>query len=163
MVKSAAAAKESSPSRASAFDPHTHKPPQLDSFGFNADPMSVRNMMARHTKNVLSQPVDVPKWWSGKHVPLSAEVTMDESAKPVPRSKGMAMALDEKMTRTKLFERRKKEKLPDPSYDIDGDGFVGGRDYFIARHFDQGAKNYLTKEEREKLYKALTEVSNNFD
>lgn len=63
------------------------------------------------------------------------------------------------MTRTKLIERRKKEKLPDPSYDIDGDGFVGGRDYFIARHFDNGAKNYLTPEERENLFKALAEVS----
>ena len=63
------------------------------------------------------------------------------------------------MTRTKLIERRKKEKLPDQSYDIDGDGFVGGRDYFIAKQFDKGAKNYLSPEEREEVFKALNEVS----
>lgn len=37
------------------------------------------------------------------------------------------------MTRSKLMEYRKKEMIPDISYDIDGDGFVGGRDYVIAR------------------------------
>ena len=30
--------------------------------------------------------------------------------------------------------------IPDISYDIDGDGFVGGRDYVIARKFDQEIK-----------------------
>ena len=30
--------------------------------------------------------------------------------------------------------------IPDLSYDIDGDGFVGGRDYVIARKFDQENK-----------------------
>ena len=64
-------------------------------------------------------------------------------------------ALQEKMTRTKLIEKRKKESLPDISYDIDGDGFVGGRDYMIARRFDKGGKNSLTKEERDKVFKAL--------
>ena len=39
----------------------------------------------------------------------------------------------EKMTWSKLMEYRKKEMIPDISYDIDGDGFVGGRDYVIAR------------------------------
>jgi hypothetical protein len=58
----------------------------------------------------------------------------------------MAMSkLPEKMTRTKLFEERKAEWVPDISYDLDGDGFVGGHDYVIARRFDIGCKNYLTK------------------
>jgi len=63
------------------------------------------------------------------------------------------------MTRTKLFEERHKEWVPDISYDLDGDGFVGGHDYVIARRFDNGSKNYLTKEEREEAYEALRNVS----
>ena len=41
-----------------------------------------------------------------------------------------------KMTRTELLELRKKEAIPDISYDLDGDGYVGGRDYVVARRFD---------------------------
>lgn len=63
--------------------------------------------------------------------------------------------MQEKMTRTKLLENRRKEAIPDISYDLDGDGNVGGRDYVVARRFDQGFKNYLTKEEREQAFKAL--------
>lgn len=59
------------------------------------------------------------------------------------------------MTFTKLKEIRKNEVLPDISYDLDGDGFVGGRDYVIARRFDEGFKNYLTAEEKENVKKAL--------
>jgi hypothetical protein len=55
------------------------------------------------------------------------------------------------MTMTKLKEVRRKEILPDISYDLDGDGFVGGRDYVIARRFDEGFKNYLTTDERSKV------------
>ena len=51
---------------------------------------------------------------------------------------------NEKFTRTKMMDIRKAEILPDISYDLDGDGFVGGRDYVVARRFDNGFKNYLT-------------------
>jgi hypothetical protein len=69
------------------------------------------------------------------------------------------LRLPEKKTRTKLIEARKKEILPDISYDLDGDGFVGGRDYVVARRFDEGFKNSLTKEEREKAIQAVKNVS----
>lgn len=72
---------------------------------------------------------------------------------------GGLASIPEKMTRTRLLEKRKHEALPDLSYDIDGDGFVGGRDYVVARRFDQGQKNYLTDEERKKLFEALGSVS----
>ena len=55
------------------------------------------------------------------------------------------------MTKTKLIELRRKDSIPDITYDIDGDGFVGGRDYVIARKFDEGFKNYLTVEEQKKV------------
>lgn len=60
-----------------------------------------------------------------------------------------------KFTRSKLIELRKKEVLPDMSYDLDGDGFVGGRDYVIARRFDNGFKNYLTPQEKDTALNAL--------
>ena len=60
-----------------------------------------------------------------------------------------------------MMEFRRKENVPDVSYDLDGDGLVGGRDYVIARKFDTGFKNYLTNDEREKAFEALRNVSTN--
>lgn len=53
------------------------------------------------------------------------------------------------------MELRKREFLPDISYDLDGDGYVGGRDYVIGRRFDEGLKNYLTPQERQKAIEAV--------
>ena len=66
------------------------------------------------------------------------------------RSKSIT-AIPDKMTFTKLKDFRKAEYLPDISYDLDGDGFVGGRDYVVARRFDEGFKNYLTDSEKKKV------------
>lgn len=60
-----------------------------------------------------------------------------------------------KITRTQLIENRRKAKIPDISYDLDNDGNVSGRDYFIARKFDQGCKHFLTKEEKETALDAI--------
>lgn len=70
------------------------------------------------------------------------------------------MGLPEKLTRSKMYECRKKEALPDISYDLDGDGYVGGRDYVVARRFDEGFKNYLTVDERQR---AIDAVKNGFE
>lgn len=75
------------------------------------------------------------------------------------KMKSIDLHLPEKYTRTKLIQSRKQEILPDISYDLDGDGFVGGRDYVVARRFDEGFKNALTKEEREKAIEAVKNVS----
>ena len=58
-----------------------------------------------------------------------------------------------------MMDFRRKEAIPDKSYDLDGDGFVGGRDYVIARKFDKGYKNYLTEDERKEAFEALKNVS----
>lgn len=42
--------------------------------------------------------------------------------------------------------QRKTEKIPDSSYDLDGDGIVGGRDLVIAKQFDIEKKGSLTIE-----------------
>jgi hypothetical protein len=52
----------------------------------------------------------IPEWWS----------------KPGLRE-------EDKKYQSKLFKQRKQEKIPHMSYDLDGDGFVGGRDYVIAK------------------------------
>lgn len=159
----------------SAFDPLRHKVPNLDRFGFNEDPMNPRNMLQRASKNILADTVNIPKWWQEKRIAgsqrQSHELSKTTRATPeastrLPidsRSKSFNTCLatvPEKMTRTRLIENRKREALPDLSYDIDGDGFVGGRDYVVARRFDQGQKNFLTDEEREVLFEQLANVSN---
>ena len=57
------------------------------------------------------------------------------------------------------MQQRKQEAMPDITYDLDGDGFVGGRDYVIARRFDKGFKNYLTADEQKEVKQALKDVS----
>ena len=121
----------------------------------------------------------MPKWWQSKNLirsaafPSSPQVVKGDivESRPVAEEDGQVQTdsvklprhmrslslavVPEKMTLTKLKEFRKKEILPDLSYDLDGDGFVGGRDYVIARRFDQGFKNYLTAEEKAKVKEAL--------
>jgi hypothetical protein len=36
-----------------------------------------------------------------------------------------------------MKENRKKSMIPDKSYDLDGDGFVSQKDYFLAKQFDK--------------------------
>lgn len=59
------------------------------------------------------------------------------------------------MTRTKLLEKRKLEKIPDITYDLDMDGFVGGRDYFLAKRFDLDKDGKLNQEEKQKAYEEI--------
>ena len=59
------------------------------------------------------------------------------------------------MTRTKLLERRKKEKIPDISYDLDGDGYVGGRDYVLAKRFDVDGDGKLNEIEKKNALEAI--------
>lgn len=54
-----------------------------------------------------------------------------------------------------MLAERKREVVPHISYDLDGDGFVGGRDYVIGRRFDEGLKNHLTPEERKRAIEAV--------
>jgi Ca2+-binding EF-hand superfamily protein len=60
-------------------------------------------------------------------------------------------------TRTNLLQERKKEKIPHISYDLDGDGYVGGRDLVIAKYFDEDKDGILNEKERANAMKALEE------
>lgn len=61
----------------------------------------------------------------------------------------------EKMTRSKLLNERRKSMMPHISYDLDGDGFVGGRDLVIASLFDKDKDGRLNTIERENALKSL--------
>eukprot|EP00928_Gymnodinium_smaydae_P079406 TRINITY_DN63344_c1_g1_i1.p1 TRINITY_DN63344_c1_g1~~TRINITY_DN63344_c1_g1_i1.p1 ORF type:complete len:622 (-),score=104.31 TRINITY_DN63344_c1_g1_i1:36-1901(-) len=58
-------------------------------------------------------------------------------------------------SRAELEQARKRGRIPDPSYDFDGDGVVGQLDYFIGRSFDKDADGRLTRSERGQAEKAL--------
>lgn len=98
------------------FDPTMHQPPRINQFGFNVAP---KMKLGDDGSNILKQKDDikVPEWWS--------------TTSP------------NKMTRTQLLEDRKKSRIPDISYDLDGDGYVGGRDYVISKIFDKDGDGKL--------------------
>lgn len=58
-------------------------------------------------------------------------------------------------TQTELHRSRRAEKYPDISYDLDGDGVVGQRDYFIGKSFDRDQDNRLNTGERAEAIHAL--------
>jgi len=58
-------------------------------------------------------------------------------------------------TLTALKETRKINNLADPSFDLDGDGTVGIRDYFVACRFDKDRDGKLDEKERATCMKAL--------
>ena len=58
-------------------------------------------------------------------------------------------------TRTLLKHEHRSEFIPHPSYDIDGDGIVGGKDLAIAKIFDKDKDGILNEKERANAMKAL--------
>ena len=75
--------------------------------------MKQKNAIGEDKTNILASNVRIPEWWSKPGIPE-----------------------DLRETRTKLIVNRKRDALPHISYDLDGDGIVGGRDYVIAQKFD---------------------------
>ena len=65
-------------------------------------------------------------------------------------------------TRTELFAKRKSDNLPHISYDLDGDGFVGGRDYVISKYHDKDGDGKLNAQERKAAEEAVKNVSEPF-
>ncbi|KAF4694700.1 hypothetical protein FOZ60_007214 [Perkinsus olseni] len=51
---------------------------------------------------------------------------------------------------------RRANLIPDISYDVDGDGVVGARDYFIAKNFDEDRDGRLNRKERQWCMEALS-------
>ena len=60
-------------------------------------------------------------------------------------------------TRSELMTLRKEEMKPDPSYDLDGDGYVSNLDLLLSKRFDLDRDGKLNKVERENADRALKE------
>lgn len=58
-------------------------------------------------------------------------------------------------TREKLIKARQQGRVPDLSYDFDGDGVVGETDYFTGKFFDKDKDGRLSTAEREDARQQL--------
>ena len=110
------------------FNPLTHIPPSYDIYGHQipTNPNSTKF-------NILAEKDSIKIPWDNKN----------ELYKSTP------------MTRTKLLERRKKEKIPDISYDLDGDGYVGGRDYVLSKRYDVDGDGKLNEIEKKNALEGI--------
>ncbi len=61
----------------------------------------------------------------------------------------------EPMTQAKLKMQRKKADLPDPSFDLDGDGHVSAHDLFLAKRFDLDKDGKLNEQELTSAKEAI--------
>ena len=110
-----------------AFNPLTHIPPKYTIDGF-LKPLS----KSRDTANILSLKSQIKIPWNEQNTNASGALTQSQ-----------------------LLALRKKERLPDLSYDLDKDGYVGGRDYVIAKRFDLDGDGKLNEIEKKNAYEAL--------
>jgi Ca2+-binding EF-hand superfamily protein len=58
-------------------------------------------------------------------------------------------------TRTELFDDRRRSNLPDPTFDVDGDGVVSQEDFRSSNKFDFNKDGELQEDERHDLRKEL--------
>ena len=109
------------------FNPLTHIPPSFDLYGHE---IPINRNQVKY--NILSEKENIKTPWDTN--PLTQSTPM---------------------TRTKLLQIRKKENIPDISYDLDGDGYVGGRDYVLAKRFDVDGDGKLNEQEKKKALEAI--------
>ena len=91
------------------YDEIMHQVPKIDEFGFNKE---YRPKIGRDDRNALKAEVKIPTHWNQR-------------------------ADQVHVTNTELQAARRAEKRPDITFDLDGDGHVGDRDYFLSKHFDK--------------------------
>ena len=68
---------------------------------------------------------------------------------------GTAVEPNKIKTKRALEQSRYKGKLPHKSFDLDGDGQVSQRDYFLAKQFDKDQDGKLNEKELASAKKAL--------
>ena len=109
------------------FNPANHIPPKFDIYGY-LKPLSKR----REDISVLSKKNNMKYPWISKNTNKSGA-----------------------STQTELIQIRKKEKIPDISYDLDRDGYVGGRDLVIAKRYDIDKDGKLNEKEKKEAYEGI--------
>ena len=109
------------------FNPMNHIPPKYDLYGF-LKPLEKR----KEDMSILENKEKIKIPWCTQNSNKSGA-----------------------MTRTELLELRRKEKIPDISYDLDKDGYVGGRDLVIAKRYDIDKDGKLNDQEKKAAYEGL--------
>jgi len=100
------------------------------------------------------------KWWQGLPQTCTKKEAQDRGLLDLSPAHPAYFQMRRKMpgmdyvekpaykTRTELLESRKKCNVPDSSYDLDGDGVVGQREYFMAARLDKDVSGSLSLEEK---------------
>ena len=109
------------------FNPMNHVPPKYDKYGFLI-PLEKR----KEDMSILLNKDKIKIPWCDKNSNASGA-----------------------MTQTELIAKRKKEKIPDISYDLDKDGYVGGRDFVIAKRYDIDNDGKLNEQEKKAAYEGI--------
>ena len=109
------------------FNPMNHIPPKYDLYGF-LKPLEKR----KEDMSILQNQENIKIPWCTQNSNKSGA-----------------------MTRTELLQLRRKEKIPDISYDLDKDGYVGGRDLVLAKRFDIDKDGKLNEQEKKAAYEGL--------
>ena len=110
------------------FNPLTHFPPQYDIYG--------REKPNRYNLryNILSKKDNIKIPWNKKN-----------------NSKSQSNI----QTRSELIEFRKKQRIPDMSYDLDKDGYVGNKDFVISKIYDVDNDGKLNEIEKKNAYEGI--------
>ena len=117
------------------FNPMNHVPPKYDIYGY-LKPINKR----REDMSILAHKDTIKIPWCEINSNLSGA-----------------------MTQTELIAKRKKEKIPDISYDLDKDGYVGGRDFVIAKRYDADNDGKLNEQEKKAAYEGiLNKIEENY-
>lgn len=117
------------PKETPGFNPLTHQPPKYDIYGVQKpQPYLPPNMRY----NILAEKEKLRIPW---------ETSNNTSSTP--------------MTRTKLLEQRRKARIPDISYDLDNDGYVGGKDFVLSKIYDVDGDGKLNEQEKKNAYEGI--------
>lgn len=114
---------------------HIHVPPSYDLFGYLKPEHKRRNQL-----HLLEQKINVPINWATTRTNASGAASRQE-----------------------LINIRKSARIPDISYDLDKDGYVGDKDYFISKLYDKDNDGKLNEAERKAALDGIAQgIENNY-
>ena len=109
------------------FNPNNHIPPKYDIYGYLKSYEKRKADMA-----ILQNKQNIKIPWSMQNTNKSGATTQSE-----------------------LIKIRRKERIPDPSYDLDQDGYVGNVDLVLSKRFDVDNDGKLNEKEKQAAYEGI--------